>query len=283
MKTVLQEFSSNKFVFNHYLYVNPKPDFENVEMHTHNLYEILYFLHGDAVFVIEDRQYRLQQHDLVLISKNKGHYIKIMSDEKYERFDLLFKANDLSERLLNGIEELGVVNCKKFPEVLECLQKFDYFRSRLSNNDFVDIAFSLLKQFLYSVYITTFGEKNQRESLNVPKEIRTILNFINDNLFTISSIDEMCSQIYISKGYFFKVFKRYMKISPKKYIIQKRLCEAQRLLREGQKPVEVAYAVGFNAYSNFFRNFVGYFGYNPSYYYTDAPISVYGTAHENEV
>ena len=58
--------------------------------------------------------------------------------------------------------------------------------------------------------------------------------------------------------YFSNYFKRVFHISPKQYILNKRLTESQRLLLEGRMSVkEIAYEVGFeneNYFSEFFSS-----------------------------
>jgi len=44
-----------------------------------------------------------------------------------------------------------------------------------------------------------------------------------------------------------------MKVSPKQYILQKRMALAAKLIREGVPPTEVALRVGYDNYSNFYR------------------------------
>jgi AraC-like DNA-binding protein len=65
----------------------------------------------------------------------------------------------------------------------------------------------------------------------------------------------------ISTMYFSNAFKRVFNISPKQYILNKRLMESQRLLLETEMSVaEIAYAVGFdneNYFSEFFSSRVG--------------------------
>ena len=65
----------------------------------------------------------------------------------------------------------------------------------------------------------------------------------------------------ISSMYFSNYFKMTFNISPKQYIINKRLMESQRLLLENQLSIkEIAYAVGFeneNYFSEFFSSKVG--------------------------
>ena len=51
----------------------PAPVDSNFRFETHEYYEILLFLEGDAKFVIEDRTYSLEPNDVVIIRKNELH------------------------------------------------------------------------------------------------------------------------------------------------------------------------------------------------------------------
>ena len=65
----------------------------------------------------------------------------------------------------------------------------------------------------------------------------------------------------ISSMYFSNYFKRVFHISPKQYILNKRLMESQRLLLESRMSIkEIAFEVGFdneNYFSEFFASKVG--------------------------
>lgn len=54
-------------------------------MHTHNAYEPIYFLDGDAAHAIEDRKYKLKKGSLILIRPLRYHFIQIDSLVRYER------------------------------------------------------------------------------------------------------------------------------------------------------------------------------------------------------
>jgi AraC-like DNA-binding protein len=49
-----------------------------------------------------------------------------------------------------------------------------------------------------------------------------------------------------------------MGISPKQYVLQKRMALAAKLIREGVPPTKVALRVGYENYSNFYRIYQKY-------------------------
>ncbi len=75
------------------------------------------------------------------------------------------------------------------------------------------------------------------------------------------TLSDLASLMNISTMYFSNFFKRIFHISPKQYILNRRLSESQRLLLETDMSIkEIAYAVGFeneNYFSEFFSAKVG--------------------------
>jgi AraC-like DNA-binding protein len=88
-----------------------------------------------------------------------------------------------------------------------------------------------------------------------------VLRFIDENYRKNIMLSELSSIMNISTMYFSNYFKRVFRISPKQYILNKRLTESQRLLLESRMSIkEIAYEVGFeneNYFSEFFTSKVG--------------------------
>ena len=138
----------------------------------------------------------------------------------------------------------------------------DYYRENLSEKDFASSLSSLLREIFYNISLS-----NQPVS-NLPSEISPLLTkaleYINNNLYTIKSIEEISRELFITEAYFFKLFKNQLKISPKKYINTKRLLHAQKLIRRGKNPTDVYAECGFETYVGFYKQYVKAFGYAPS-------------------
>lgn len=88
-----------------------------------------------------------------------------------------------------------------------------------------------------------------------------VLEYINENFTKDIRLAELADIMKISTMYFSNTFKKLFNISPKQYILNKRLIEAERLLLETEMSVaEIAYSVGFeneNYFSEFFSSRVG--------------------------
>lgn len=95
---------------------------------------------------------------------------------------------------------------------------------------------------------------------NMPK-FSAVLEYIDANFTKNIKLDELAAMMNISTMYFSNAFKSTFNISPKQYILNKRLAKSQQLLIDSEMPIrEIAYAVGFeneNYFSEFFAAKMG--------------------------
>ena len=94
--------------------------------------------------------------------------------------------------------------------------------------------------------------------------IAEALAYIDENLTTLSGVDEICEHLYITKSHLHHLFTKHLGVTPKRYVNSKRLLYAQHLIRQGKRATEAAIAVGYSDYATFFRGYKNYFGYPPS-------------------
>ncbi|MBQ7986571.1 MAG: helix-turn-helix transcriptional regulator, partial [Clostridia bacterium] len=90
------------------------------------------------------------------------------------------------------------------------------------------------------------------------------LEYIDENLLTIESIDEICNKLFITKSHLHHLFIKHLNITPKKYITAKRLALARQEIYAGKKATEVCIKCGFQDDSAFYRAYKKHFGKNPS-------------------
>lgn len=87
-------------------------------------------------------------------------------------------------------------------------------------------------------------------------KLRTIVEYINDNLDRELSLIELAEKLRMSPYYFCNLFKRSMGVTPHQYIIKCRLKKAKYLLRYSQLSlIEICHEVGFPNQSYFTRIF----------------------------
>ena len=249
------------YVFNHLIHENPTDKRNNFAKHVHNEFEIILFLEGDATYIIEDRRYKLKPYDLVLIPPSKYHYIQIDSNKDYNRYDMLFPKEPFALPVARFPDKTDVVSCEDNKIIKDIFAKADRY-AEMGEEVISDLLPGLIKEILYNVVHSK--DYTAPEPQNTSHIISKSLEYINSNLFTIKSIEEVSNFLFIAPTYFFRIFKEQMKISPKKYITVKRLIAAEKRIRDGAKPTDVYSQCGFSTYTAFYKRYVDYFGVAPS-------------------
>ena len=247
--------------YRHLLYKNPPCD--AYSRHSHNLYEILYFLSGDATHIIEGKKYKLKKGDLIIVHPSKYHFIKIDSSTDYERHNILFDHKMLGINMKMLSDELDVVNIKQNSIIDDIFKKLDYYSQKFSNDNFFNIAKLLIQEMIYN--LTLVQPDKSTESFSVINPLLSkALAYIGENLFTIQNISEFAQAVFVTESYLFRLFKKELLQSPKKYINEKRLLYAQNQIKKGRSPSSVASTAGFDDYTTFYRNYISFFGHSPS-------------------
>ena len=111
----------------------------------------------------------------------------------------------------------------------------------------------------------TAGKLNPAaEGARLSPLISEALGYINRNLCSPLDIGQIAAGLYVSESYLFRLFKKELHQTPLKYIREKRLMLARKMLSEGERPMAVCTRCGFSDYTTFYRNYVGFFGRAPS-------------------
>lgn len=242
----------------------PKPDLELFKRHTHDTYEIFCFLAGDAQYFVEGNIYELKPNDILIIKKSETHVLLIRKLIPYNRYVINFNADALLEpqrqALISLIEDkpLG-----KYSAVIAS----EHEKSRwLHYIDKIVRSESLDSKRLYLTVLLNELCKNMGKSQDkhfLETRDGNLIEYINRNLMTISSLDEISAHFYLSKTHLNRKFKSITGSTVWDYIIAKRLIIAKDMLTSGWKPNVVSEKCGYLEYSSFYRAYKAQFGVSP--------------------
>lgn len=231
--------------------------------HIHTTYELIYFIDGDATYVIEDRKYKLKKHDLILTRPLMYHFIQIDAPCTYERYNVLFdpefhgiSATDLIPA------QTEIINIDGVPLAKEIFGRCDLYRNNSSADTFLDILPHLLSELFYTLHV--FPNPISSVGSLLSPTISEALQYVNDNLSSVKDVGEIAEHLFISESYLFRLFKKELHRTPREYICEKRLLMAQKMLAEGERPTTAAQRCGFADYTTFYRNYVTRFGHSPT-------------------
>jgi YesN/AraC family two-component response regulator len=92
-------------------------------------------------------------------------------------------------------------------------------------------------------------------------------NYIDENLSSTLSIEDLCANLFVSKNFLYKSFRSFYSCTVNEYITSRRIEKAKELLRgTGESVHRISEEIGFNNYTYFSRLFKNATGISPNKY-----------------
>lgn len=223
------------------------------ENHCHPYYEMIAVLEGEIFAFPEGVRYRIATGDVIVIPQLVYHTVRSVKKSMYRRLIARFDPLALPKPLRDALGTTPFFFSSLHTEELRrvCMQEDGAF--------FAPLAESIMIQLLYEGVTASTSEKRHTED----NALASALHYIEENLARPISLDEIAHATLRSKSSFCHLFREKMKISPKQYILQKRMALAAKLLEARVSPSLVAQKVGYQNYSDFYRMYKKVFGTSP--------------------
>lgn len=90
--------------------------------------------------------------------------------------------------------------------------------------------------------------------------------YMDTNFDKKISIKLLASLQFTSKYHLIRVFKKYYGVTPRQYLINKRIEKAKKILKTGKSVSETCYLIGFDSINSFSNLFKAKTGMSPSIY-----------------
>ena len=120
---------------------------------------------------------------------------------------------------------------------------------------------------VYSTLLWFANGPQKKPGEHHPASLKIALDFMANHLDSNLRLEEIAEVAGISQPYLFSVFKRYLKISPHKYLLGLRINRAKQLLAAGESTIkEVAADCGFESLEVFYRQFTRFEKTTPAAY-----------------
>ncbi len=252
-------------------------------MHWHDEMEIVYVEEGEYVECVDFEEYHVIKGDIVLVNPSVLHSFRQFENKRTVFRSIIFNMNLLTG---NSTDACSIKYFVPFTEnsfispvvitpddphysriqerVLNMIsvydEKGDCFEIKLKAE-----VYGLFYILFKDVFVNEMGDSSIRDITT--KNIKIIIDYINENYMKNITIDELAGTVSLSKHYFMRFFKKYMGMTCIEYINDYRLNIASNLLLTTRVHItEVAASIGITNLSYFNRIFKKKFHMTPKEY-----------------
>ena len=225
------------------------------ESHCHARFELIAVLEGDISIMMEGKNYRLVNHQAMIIPPLCYHTITVNKQGRYHRVTALFDVSAIPVPLQTHFSD--ATDVAVFSP--SCMEELKGICMKQDSAFYAPLAESLMMKTFYE-YLET---KQSDTAMETDEFLQQAISYIDKHLCEKITLDDLAAVTTRSKSSFCHVFEEKMKISPKQYIVQKKLAFADKMIREGVPPTVAAFRIGYENYSNFYRMYLKQYGVSP--------------------
>lgn len=235
------------------LYIYRQREILNIKEHQHNITELVYFEHGTGITMIDGVDYSYKPHTFTITRPHTR------MDEQHHTLTTtwcLYMDINPSMNLLDN----GIYNDTNDHQIFQLLMKIrNEQAAKLYHHE--DMLNALTEQILVET------ERIQDIKSAEKGVFIDVINAIEENYYYDIDLEQLAALTNYSYDHFRHLFKKAYGISPKGYIMNRRITQAKHLLKQGSyNATYVAQLCGFSSDAQFNKIFKKYTGYSPGEY-----------------
>lgn len=217
---------------------------------------LIFKIDGESLYSFEDKVIQLSAREMLFIPKGATYLVRSICQEEGHYALINFQADIVhgtpKKYRLHNFED-ALFTCRK-------LIKTQIFQKNSSHYEALSLFYKILAQI-------SLDEEKDYCSTEKRKIIMPAIRYLEEHIFDSDLKTDILHQLCdVSDTYFRKIFISDFGISPKQYIMKKRLDHVRNMLESGDfvYVYEVAEAVGYTDPLYFSKLFKKYYGVNPS-------------------
>ena len=261
-----------------------------ISYHYHDFHKVLILLNGEADYIVEGRSYHLRPLDIVLVGAHCLHKPVVPDGSRYERIILYlspecldaFSSPDcaldlcfqLAKKQQSDVLRLGSLAMTPLLEALSRLENAyqrgnqtgstngadntnnPNMESRNANSSYGSELLLRLLFLEFMVHLDRAASENHREYVPTSpsgEKILELMRYLSEHPEEEHTIDQLAARFYLSKYHMMRLFRQETGYTITEYLTEKRLQNANGLLRRGTPVTEACYQSGFRNYAAFLR------------------------------
>lgn len=250
---------------------------KTMDMHIHDCYEIYYSISGGKQFLIDQKFYAIKPGDIFVINQYESHKLTQVDSMVHERIVLSIHP-EYTKRLSTPATNLDACFSDRSADFShkisfskEQQKRFLYLINKITNaegygQDIMEQSAFMEMMLMINAAVLAPHEALSRTDSVYNEQVDDILAYINQNIASPISIQQLAETFFLSESYICRIFKSSTGTTINKYINARRISIAKALLNDGDSVMEAYEKSGFTDYSNFFKTFTKAVGISPKKY-----------------
>lgn len=212
--------------------------------------------YGEGRLYYSDKEITLSENDYIFVRFYDIIKYKALSPIWGYRW-VNFSAESITDFEINKKYNTQVTETEE-----EAFNKLIYAGQKIKNNNYIN---SLLSGYIFSIIIENEIEEKSSLSKENKRIIDDICSYIQQKLYSKISITEISIFFKISPRRLHQIFTHNLNISPKQYIIKKKMEEGYKLLVQTSAPInKIADMLCFSSPYHFSNEFKKMFNQTPT-------------------
>lgn len=229
-----------------------------LENHCHSRFEMICVIEGQATITIEGQRLVLSADTVVIIPPLVYHTVTVETQDNYDRLTVLFDSAAIPHTLGSyySTNDYKIITSPTY-----ILSELKRICASQRKEFYAPLCDSLMTQLLYECR----KDKEPHGDAFSHSFLQSFFDYVESHLYKQITLDDIATHMNLSKSSISHTFACKMNITPKQYIIQKKMAIADRLIREGTPPTEVSLKIGYENYSDFYRIYKKHFNKSPKH------------------
>lgn len=241
------------------------------DQHTHDVFQLFYFIQGHGEIEIEYKRYPVGLNDIVVIDPGREHRI---IDPRQELVLYVLNFTDcilspsLNEFLKNMPDVTRVLSSKtgelyQIPSLLKEL----LYELNSKPDSYVEMAETKLKNII--LLLKRSLSKGQAKTVirmdsSTEKAVWETIKYIDTHYFLKIYVEDLSQKVPLGKRQYERLFQKLTHMTVKEYVNKKRIEAAYAMIQEKKKQIiEICFESGFSDLSYFYKVFKKAFGKTP--------------------
>ena len=223
--------------------------------HTHDNYEIMVYLSGEGVLMVNGVNYPYRPNTIALIPPHTPHKKQLNSQEG-EMFSFRFSCENMDYPISSLF--FAPQNAEEIIHIARCL--YDEIRARRPFHE------KKARLHLENLLIL-LAREDMKASVPKHSSLEKIYDYICQNCTKKINLSALAAEANMSPDYFRHAFYKAFGLSPQSLLMEQRFFHAKQLLENQAMPItEVALHCGFSDASQFSHMFRKRYGMTPKQY-----------------